>query len=72
MGPTMANSNAWRQMREARGYSIRELERRSGINRGRLSMIERGLAPSPDEAMAIVAVLRDLTVTAAAMVERQS
>ena len=37
---------AWRL---SRGIGIRELERRSGINRGRLSMYERGVAvPSED------------------------
>lgn len=54
---------SWRQLRQQKGMSLRELERRTGINRGRLSVIERGLPASPAEAMTIVAVLRDLTVT---------
>lgn len=54
---------SWRQLRQQSGLSLRQLEQRTGINRGRLSVIERGLPASPDEAMAIVAVLRDLTVT---------
>lgn len=39
-------------IREARlraELSIREVERRTGINRGRLSIIERGVAPTDDE-----------------------
>ena len=36
-------------MREAAGLSIRELEARTGINRGRLSIIERGVAANEDE-----------------------
>lgn len=44
-------------MREDAGVSIRELEKRSGINRGRLSIIERGVEPSPDELRAIMAAL---------------
>ena len=54
---------SWRQLRQQKGLSLRELEKRTGINRGRLSVIERGLPASPDEAMRMVAVLRDLTVT---------
>jgi transcriptional regulator with XRE-family HTH domain len=39
-------------LREARlrvELSIREVERRTGINRGRLSIIERGVEPTEDE-----------------------
>jgi transcriptional regulator with XRE-family HTH domain len=39
-------------LREARlraDLSIREVERRTGINRGRLSIIERGVVPTEDE-----------------------
>jgi transcriptional regulator with XRE-family HTH domain len=36
-------------MRQSKGVSIRELERLTGINRGRLSMIERGIPPTPEE-----------------------
>ena len=52
----------WRQLRIEHGLSLRELESRTGINRGRLSVIERGLQPTPVEAMKITAVLMDLTV----------
>ena len=46
-----------RQLRLAAGISLRELEIRSGINRGRLSIIERGVSPSDDEARRILAAL---------------
>jgi transcriptional regulator with XRE-family HTH domain len=45
-----------RSLRLAAGLSIRELERRTGINRCRLSIIERGVVPT--EAAAILAALR--------------
>lgn len=57
MTDTQSPRQTWRQLRERRGLSIRELERRTGVNRGRLSMIERGLPASPDEAARIVAAL---------------
>ncbi len=47
-----------RQLRLAAGLTIRELERRTGINRGRLSIIERGVTPSDSEAAAILAALQ--------------
>ena len=47
-----------RQLRLAAGLTIRELERRTGINRGRLSIIERGVTPTDDEAKAILAALQ--------------
>lgn len=39
-----------RQVRVAAGLTLRELERRTGINRGRLSIIERGVTPTGEEA----------------------
>jgi len=36
-------------MRQAKGVSIRDLEKMTGINRGRLSLIERGITPTPEE-----------------------
>lgn len=54
--PAMAGVN-WRKRRTKVGLSIRELEQRTGINRGRLSIIERGVPPSPDEAARLEAVL---------------
>ena len=47
-----------RQLRVAAGLTIRELERRTGLNRGRLSIIERGVTPTDAEAAAILAALR--------------
>lgn len=47
-----------RQIRLAAGLSLREVERRTGINRGRLSIIERGVSPSADESMRILAALQ--------------
>jgi transcriptional regulator with XRE-family HTH domain len=42
-------STGLRELRTQKGVSIRELERRTGINRGRLSQLERGIPPTPDE-----------------------
>lgn len=50
----------WKAMRESTGLSQREIARRSGINSGRLSVIERGLIPTADEA----AILRRVLVEA--------
>lgn len=47
-----------RQLRIAAGLTIREMERLTGINRGRLSIIERGVTPTDDEAARILAALR--------------
>ena len=47
-----------RQLRLAAGLTIRELERRTDINRGRLSIIERGVTPTDKEAARILAALR--------------
>lgn len=38
---------------------MREISRRTGINSGRLSVIERGLIPSDDEAARLRRVLMD-------------
>lgn len=46
-----------RQVRIAAGLTLRELERRTGINRGRLSIIERGVTPTSAEALAIASAL---------------
>lgn len=47
----------WRRARIEAGVSLRGLESRTGINRGRLSVIERGVPPSPEEAAKILAAL---------------
>ena len=46
-----------RQFRLAAGLSLRDLEERTGINRGRLSIIERGVTPTDDEAALILAAM---------------
>ena len=48
------STNPLRAWRTSRGVSIRDLEAITGINRGRLSMYERGL-PVPQEDMAKIA-----------------
>lgn len=47
----------WKALREATGLSQREISRRTGINSGRLSIIERGVAPTDDEATRLRTVL---------------
>lgn len=49
-----ADPNSLRAARLVAGISIRLLEARTGINRGRLSIIERGVPPSPEEREAIL------------------
>jgi transcriptional regulator with XRE-family HTH domain len=46
-------------MRERSGLSLREVSRRSEINPGRLSILERGVEPTADEMDKIATVLRD-------------
>lgn len=47
----------WKALRESTGLSLREIARRTDINPGRLSVIERGLIPTEDEAARLRAVL---------------
>lgn len=47
-----------RQIRLAAGLTLREVARRSGVNPGRLSIIERGVPPTIDEASRILAALQ--------------
>ena len=54
---TGPETTALRKARLAAGLSIRDLEARTGINRGRLSIIERGVPPSEAEARLIEAAL---------------
>lgn len=50
--------NPWRAWRETiAGLTQREVSRRTGINSGRLSIIERGVAPTDEEAARLRAVL---------------
>ena len=44
-------------MREASGLTLREVGRRADINSGRLSIIERGVDPTLEEATRLWAVL---------------
>jgi transcriptional regulator with XRE-family HTH domain len=62
---TDATKYPLRQMRLAAGLTIREMERRTGINRGRLSILERGVTPTDDEAARMLAALRGGKETAA-------
>jgi len=47
----------WRIRRERLGLTLREVARRSGINPGVISRIERGWPAGPDDAAALIAVL---------------
>jgi Helix-turn-helix len=49
--------STWRARREALAMPIRELSRRSGVNRGTISRIERGWPAGPEDAAAILAAL---------------
>jgi hypothetical protein len=49
--PKHAPDTPWGRLRTEQGWSIRELAERTGINRGDLSKIERGLGcATPDQA----------------------
>lgn len=50
-------STSWRTRREGLGLTLREVARRSGVNPGVISRIERGWPASPADAAAILAVL---------------
>jgi transcriptional regulator with XRE-family HTH domain len=49
--------STWRTRRERLGLTLREVARRSGVNPGVISRIERGWPAGPDDAAAILAVL---------------
>jgi transcriptional regulator with XRE-family HTH domain len=53
-------------MREGTGISLRELSRRTGINSGRLSIIERGVAPTLAERASLLRELGKLLAGPAA------
>lgn len=53
----------WRTARIEAGVSLRGLESRTGINRGRLSVIERGVPPTPEEARKILDALRKVAAS---------
>ena len=50
----MAQDQPFRAMREATQVSLSEIARRTGINKGRLSIIERGVPPTDAERAAIL------------------
>ena len=52
-------SKTIRERRTSVGISIREMELLTGINRGRLSIIERGVPPTLDELTRIEARLAE-------------
>ena len=52
-------TTALRAWRESTGLSIRQLEAATGINRGKLSMYERGLPVPQDDLDRIKAVLSE-------------
>lgn len=51
------NRKSIRDLRGEVGLSIRDLAERAQINRGRLSIIERGVIPSAEELRRILQVL---------------
>ena len=58
MTTTERSPNPWRAWRETMdGLTMNEVARRAGITSGRLSIIERGVPPSPEEAARLRAVL---------------
>ncbi len=62
-------NNPWRAMRESiPNLSQREVGRRANINSGRLSIIERGVEPTLDEADRLRSVLWTAALQAGAVV----
>lgn len=51
------STQPFRQLRRQSGLSLRVVSGITGINRGRLSIIERGVMPTPDEARRIIEAL---------------
>ncbi len=50
-------TRGWRNRRLDAGLSLRDLSRRSGVNRGTISRIERGWPASPEDAARLVSAL---------------
>ena len=48
----------WSRLRVSAGYSLRRLERETGISRSTLSAIDNGLPPSVEQSVRILRVLR--------------
>jgi transcriptional regulator with XRE-family HTH domain len=55
----MTTSTDYRAIRQSTGLTLREVARRANLNPGRVSVIERGLVPTPQEDAALMAVLRE-------------
>ena len=53
------NTQPFRQLRRQTGLSLRDVSKSTGINRGRLSIIERGVMPTPEEARLIIQALTE-------------
>ena len=51
--PGSQQTNHWASLRLSTGLSQREVERRLDWKRGHLSLIERGLPPTPEQARAL-------------------
>lgn len=54
--------STWKALRDTMGLSQREVERRMGWKRGHLSLIERGLPPTIDQAQQLRAFYFGATV----------
>lgn len=52
-----ATTSPWRLMRQTTNLTMNEVGRRAGISSGRMSIIERGVTPSDDEARRLREVL---------------
>lgn len=50
-------TTTWRKQRTAAGLSLREVARRSGLNRGTISRIERGWPATSAQAAALLRAL---------------
>ena len=50
-----APDTPWGRLRGSRGWSLRELAARTGVNPADLSRIERGMGPTPDQARRLLA-----------------
>jgi transcriptional regulator with XRE-family HTH domain len=51
-----APDTPWGRLRGARGWSLRELESKTGINAGVLSRIERDTRVTPEQALKLLRV----------------
>lgn len=63
---TTSSLPPWKALRDASGLSQREIERRAGFKTGRLSVIERGLIPTDQEAATLRRVLLEALNTTTA------